>query len=78
MVEAVPEQVPEVDLLEVPEVEDLILQVDVVEQEILPHNHVIKEILEELVLEQNLVMLVVEVVEQQRLVLQELHLALLM
>tara|TARA_R100001510_G_C7608858_1_gene173065 strand:- start:630 stop:866 length:237 start_codon:yes stop_codon:yes gene_type:complete len=78
VVEAVPEQVPEVDLLEVPEVEDLILQVDVVEQEILPHNHVIKEILEELVLEQNLVMLVVEVVEQQRLVLQELHLALLM
>ena len=72
------EQVLVADLLEVQEAEDLIHLLDVVEQVILPHNHVIKEILEEQVLEQNLVMLVVEVVEQQGLVLQELHLALLM
>ena len=69
------ELVLELVVLEVLEVDHLMVLL--VEQQILPHNHVIKEMLEDLVQMLNPVMLVVAVVEQERLVLQELHLLML-
>ena len=69
------ELVLELVVLEVLEVDHLMVLL--VEQQILPHNHVIKEMLEDLVQVLNPVMLVVAVVEQERLVLQELHLPML-
>jgi hypothetical protein len=69
------ELVLELVVLEVLEVDHLMVLL--VEQQILPHNHVIKEMLEDLVQVLNPVMLVVAVVEQERLVLQELHLLML-
>tara|TARA_A100000171_G_scaffold48774_1_gene56715 strand:- start:154 stop:387 length:234 start_codon:yes stop_codon:yes gene_type:complete len=58
-------------VMEVLVVEDLIRLLDVVEQQILPHNQVIKEMLEELVLGLHQVTLAAVAVELVVLVLQE-------